>query len=331
MQNLFKSWFLRQVNKETRAELVELDKGSFLKDEIILKVHNSAINYKDALALTGSAPVIRKFPLIPGIDLAGEVMQSTNSLFQEGDYVFATGWGIGEIYHGGLANYASLDADKLIKIPKLFNCSQIMALGTAGLTAMLAILSLEENNILPGSGKNLVTGASGAVGSIAITLLLNLGYEVTCVTTRPIDSSSYLKSLGSFEILDTKCFMEEGKMLSKESWAGCIDTVGGSVLQNIITQMSRSGTVAVCGQVLGIKLNTNLAPFILRGIKLIGIDSAYCSLRTREIAWKRLFESISASETSKFSEVIGITEALKKSKEIIKGQNKRRIVTNNNF
>ncbi|MEC8452476.1 MAG: alcohol dehydrogenase catalytic domain-containing protein, partial [Pseudomonadota bacterium] len=262
MQKKINSWLITQVDKGTQTDYLELDSGEFLSNEIIIEVKNSALNYKDALAITGMAPIIRKFPLIPGIDFSGVVIQSKNKKFVEGDRVFATGLGLGELQHGGLSSHASTDADILIKLPNKYTHSYIMGLGTAGLTAMLAVLALHENSIKPDAGKVLVTGSSGAVGGIATKLLLKLGYEVVAMTSRPEYNRDYLKSFGNIEVLDTDDFLGNPRMLSKERWASAIDVVGGKVLENIITETNRSGVISVCGQVLGLNIVTNLAPFI---------------------------------------------------------------------
>ena len=329
MQKKINSWLITQIDKGTQTDYLELDSSEFLSNEIIIEVKNSALNYKDALAITGMAPIIRKFPLIPGIDFSGVVIQSKNKKFGEGDRVFATGLGLGELQHGGLSSHASTDADILIKLPNKYTHSYIMGLGTAGLTAMLAVLALHENSIKPDAGKVLVTGSSGAVGGIATKLLLKLGYEVVAMTSRPEYNRDYLKSFGNIEVLDTDDFLGNPRMLSKERWASAIDVVGGKVLENIITETNRSGVISVCGQVLGLNIVTNLAPFILRGVRLIGIDSAFCSHERRSRAWDMIFDLLDVKDVNNLSEIIDIKDVYERSKLIVNGKNRRRIITNN--
>tara|TARA_B100000900_G_scaffold411484_1_gene431251 strand:- start:923 stop:1918 length:996 start_codon:yes stop_codon:yes gene_type:complete len=329
MQKKINSWLVTQVDEITQANYLELDSAIFLTNEIIIEVKNSAINFKDALALTGRAPIIRNFPLIPGIDLSGVVIESKNKIFTEGDKVFTTGWGLGELSHGGLSSHASTDARILQYLPPKFSFSEIMGLGTAGLTAMLAVMALADNDIRPDAGKVIVTGSSGAVGSIATRLLLKLGYEVTALTSRLQFNNDYLKSFGNIEVLDSNDFMSDPKMLSKEKWAGAIDVVGGKVLENIITQTNKSGVISICGQVLGLSIKTNLAPFILRGIRLIGIDSAFCNQRRRREAWDMILGLLDVNDVESLSEVIEIEEVYNRSKLMLDGKNRKRIITNN--
>jgi len=329
MQKKFNAWLITKENNKTCSSYLELESEKYLNSEVIIQVKNSALNYKDALALTGSAPVVRNFPLIPGIDMSGTVIESKSDLFKEGDRVFATGWGLGELKNGGLASHASFGADKFIKIPSNLSFIDMMGLGTAGLTAMLSINSLIKNGITQNSGKILVTGASGAVGGIATTLLIKMGYNVSVITSRIEDNRNYLAQMGDIEILESSSFLNEPKMLSKENWAAAIDVVGGRVLENIITQIAASGVVTICGQVRGLELNTNLAPFFLRGIKLIGIDSAFCSNEIRLAAWENIFALLTNEEIRKISEVIPIKSAYARASLIVEGKNKKRIITDN--
>ena len=329
MQKKINSWLVTQVGEGTQTDYLELDSSEFLPNEIIIEVKNSAVNYKDALAITGLAPIIRKFPLTPGIDLSGVVIQSKNKKFSEGDRVFTTGWGLGELQNGGLSSHASTDADVLINLPNKYTHSHAMGLGTAGLTAMLAVMALHENSIKTDAGKVLVTGSSGAVGGIATKLLLKLGYDVAVLTSRLEYNRDYLKSFGDIEVLDTNDFLENPRMLSKEKWAAAIDVMGGKVLENIITETNRSGVISVCGQVLGLNLVTNLAPFILRGVRLIGIDSAFCSHERRSRAWDMIFDLLDVNDVKFLSEIIDIKDVYDRSKQIVNGKNRKRIITNN--
>ena len=329
MQKKINSWLVTKLEEGTQSNYVELDSGKFLTNEIIIEVKNSAVNYKDALAITGKAPIIRKFPLIAGIDLSGVVIQSKNKLFSEGDSVFTTGWGLGELEHGGLSSHTSTRADILESLPSKFAHSDMMGLGTAGLTAMLAIMAILENNIKPDAGKILVTGGSGAVGSIATKLLLKLGYEVVVLTSRLEYNTDYLRTFGDIEVLDANDYLVDPKMLSKERWAAAIDVVGGKVLENIITETYRSGVISICGQVLGLNFKTNLAPFILRGVRLIGIDSAFCTTERRKEAWNIIFELLDVRDIQCMSEVIDIKDVYDRSELILNGKSRKRIITNN--
>ena len=329
MQKKINSWLVTQLDDGTETNYLELESSEFLTNEIVIEIKNSAVNYKDALAITGQAPIIRKFPLIPGIDLSGVVIQSKNKLFSEGDRVFATGWGLGELQHGGLSSHASTEAGILENLPSKYTYSDVMGVGTAGLTAMLAITALRENNIKPDRGKVLVTGSSGAVGGVATKLLIKLGYEVVALTSRFEYNKDYLKSFGDIEVLDANNYLGDPKMLSKERWAAAIDVVGGKVLENIITETSRSGVISICGQVLGLSLQTNLAPFILRGVRLIGIDSAFCTKERRKEAWDMIFDLLDLKDIEYLSEVIDIKDVYDRSKLIVNGKNRKRIITIN--
>jgi len=329
MRKTINAWLITQEKETTKAHYLELDGDEYLDNEVIVEVKNSAINYKDALALTGTAPIIRNFPLIPGIDFSGVVINSKGKRLKEGDKVFTTGWGLGELYHGGLASHCSFEEKKLFKIPEHYDYESVMGLGTAGLTACLAVNSIIENDITPQDGKILVTGPSGAVGGIAVKLLLKHGYEVSVITSRKIESRSYLEKFGSIEILEAQDFMNKPKMLSKELWAGAVDVVGGNILENIITQINGAGVVSICGQVLGLNLNTNVAPFILRGVKLIGIDSSLCPEQKRRDAWDKLFDLIDIKDIRQITEKINITDALNRSELMISGRSRKRIIIEN--
>ena len=329
MPKTINAWLITQERETTKAQYLELDGYKYLDNEVIVEIKNSAINYKDALALTGTARIIRNFPLIPGIDFSGVVIKSKGKYIKEGDKVFTTGWGLGELYHGGLSSHCSFEEKKLIKIPDHYTYDNVMGLGTAAFTAGLAVKSIIENNITPCGVKILVTGPSGAVGGIAVKLLLKYGYEVSVVTSRKQENRSYLEEFGSIEILDAQDFMNKPKMLSKELWAGAVDVVGGNILENIITQTKRAGVVSVCGQVLGLNLNSNVAPFILRGIKLIGIDSSFCPEKKRRDVWDKLFDLIDARDILQFTDKIPITDALNRAELMIAGRNRKRIILEN--
>ncbi len=253
------------------AGVVAFEVGGLMDGDVTIAVDYSAINYKDALALTGRGPIIKTFPLIPGIDLAGTVEASTNAEFKTGDKVVLNGWGVGETHHGGMAQRARVRGDWLIKLPTELTTLQAMAIGTAGYTAMLSVLALEHGGVTPEKGDVLVTGSAGGVGSVAIALLGKLGYRVVASTGRQV-LADYLTALGAAEIIDRKTLSERGPVLGKERWAGAIDSVGSHTLVNVLAQTRYGGTVAACGLVQGLDLPGTMAPFILRGVTLAGIE-----------------------------------------------------------
>jgi acrylyl-CoA reductase (NADPH) len=327
MDNKFKAWHLSQQDKVTIAKLKKININDLMLGDTVVKVVSSGINYKDALALTGKAPVVRKFPMIPGIDLAGIVEDSDNPLFKKGDNIFATGHGMGEIHYGGLSEYARIDSQWLLKVPKQFSCNDIMSIGTAGLTAMLCVIGIEESGITPNMGEIVVTGATGGVGAFAIMILSKLGFRVVASTGK-IYEEKYLMRLGAERIIDNEVFEGTPRLIDKETWASAIDVIGGNTLSHIISQTARGGAISVCGQIQGINLSTNMAPFILRGIKLLGVDSAYCKKENRENAWNRLTELIDLDLIKSVITEIDIDEVLLISNKIIEGNHKGRYIVN---
>jgi len=306
------------------AETTELPEG-----DVTLKVDYSTVNYKDGLAITGKAPVVRKFPMVPGIDGAGTVTASSHAQFKAGDHVILNGWGVGESHWGCLAQEARLKGDWLITRPAQFTARQAMAIGTAGYTAMLCVLALEQHGVKPGDGEVLVTGAAGGVGSVAIALLAKLGYRVVASTGRQ-NEAEYLKSLGAAEIIDRATLAAPGKPLAKERWAGAVDTVGSHTLANICASMRYRGAVAACGLAGGMDFPSSVAPFILRGVTLAGIDSVMAPRALRVEAWNRLARDLDPARLDAITREIALSEAIPAAAEILAGKIRGRLVVNVN-
>ncbi|MBL42590.1 MAG: oxidoreductase [Rhodospirillaceae bacterium] len=323
--------------KKFKAILVTDNEGEFelLKKEIpfedlpdgevLIRVNYSSINYKDGLALNGNkGKVIRKFPMVPGIDLAGVVEESSSIDFKEGDQVVATGSGLSETVWGGFSEFARLDSNKVIHIPKGIDLKRSMAIGTAGFTSMLCVLALEKNGI--NKEKNvIVTGAAGGVGSIAVAVLANLGYKVTASTGRE-ENISFLKNLGAIDCISRENLMRDSKPLESATWGGAIDTVGGEIISTIIAQLDRNSSVASCGNAGGINLNSTVLPFILRGVNLLGIDSVNCEYNLRKEAWSRLERDLPLEKLDSLSNLISFEELLDESKKILNGSIRGRTI-----
>lgn len=280
-----------EVDDEYTVGLTEVDPAGLPDGDVLVDVEYSTLNYKDSLALTGSSPVIRRFPMIPGIDLAGTVVTSDDDRFTAGDEVVLNGWGVGEVHWGGYAEQARVDADWLVPLPAAFTTRQAMAIGTAGYTAMLCVLALEDHGVSPTSGPVLVTGATGGVGSVAVTVLAELGYEVIAATGKSTETD-YLTHLGATEVIDRTELSEPGRPLGKERWAGAVDSVGSHTLANACASTMYGGTVAACGLAQGMDFPATVAPFILRGVTLAGVDSVKCPTERRIEAWNRLAEDL---------------------------------------
>ena len=283
--------------------------------EVLVRVSHSALNYKDALAITGRAPIVRQWPMVLGIDLAGEVVESASAGFAPGDKVLVNGWGLSETRWGGYSQYQRLPADLVQKIPAGLTAEQAMQIGTAGYTAMLCVMALQDHGVAPDQGPVLVTGASGGVGSIAVVLLSRLGFEVQAVSGRP-EQAAYLRELGAAEVLDRAAMSAGGKPMARERWAGCVDAVGGAPLAEVIAQIRSHGTVATCGMAAGGTLPTTVYPFILRGVTLAGVESITCPMARRVTAWDRLAREMPAatlaglSQTRAFAELPGLADDL---------------------
>jgi acrylyl-CoA reductase (NADPH) len=297
--------------------------------DVLIKVDYSTINFKDGLAITGRSPILRKFPMSPGIDFCGTVVQSDDSLFKPNDAVVLTGWGVGETHPGGLAQYAKVKGDWLVAKPAGMTPKQTMAVGTAGYTAMLCVLAIEKHGVQPGDGEVLVTGAAGGVGSIAVAVMAKLGYRVIASTGR-ISESAYLKSLGAAEIMDRKELASPGKPLGKERWAAVIDTVGSHTLANACATTRWDGAVAACGLAQGMDFPSTVAPFILRGVTLYGINSVSTPRPRREMVWQRLARDLPLEKLDAMTEEISLPRALSIAPEILAGQVRGRLVVNVN-
>ncbi len=317
---MFNALILDQQDKKTLAEVRQIDESMLPSEDVLVGVDYSSINYKDGLAITGKGRIIREFPAIPGIDLAGTVLQSNDDRYLVGDKVVLTGWGVGESHWGGLAEKASLKADWLVPLADGLSTKNAMEIGTAGLTAMLCVQALIDAGIKPGDGEIMVTGASGGVGSTAITLLSQLGYQAVAVTGRAQENSQLLHELGAKRIIDRSELEEPARPLEKQLWAGAIDTVGSKVLAKVIAQMNYNGAIAACGLAGGFDLPTTVMPFILRGVKLLGIDSVSCTYEQRIAAWEKLATLLPTSFYQQACTEITLDEAINYAQAITDGK-----------
>ena len=326
---MFKALVISKSGDAQQCAVRDADAMELPEGDVTLKVDYSTVNYKDGLAITGKAPVVRKFPMVPGIDGAGTVTASSHAQIKAGDQVILNGWGVGESHWGCLAQQARLKGDWLIKRPAQFSARQAMAIGTAGYTAMLCVLALEQHGVTPGDGEVLVTGAAGGVGSVAIALLAKLGYRVVASTGRQ-NEAEYLKSLGAAEIIDRATLAAPGKPLAKERWAGAVDTVGSHTLANICASMRYRGAVAACGLAGGMDFPSSVAPFILRGVTLAGIDSVMAPRALRVEAWNRLARDLDPARLDAITREIALAEAIPAAAEILAGKIRGRLVVNVN-
>ncbi|MCU7873829.1 MAG: oxidoreductase [Candidatus Thiodiazotropha sp. (ex Lucinoma borealis)] len=291
MSKTFPAYLVSKTDSGQLTELTEITLDDLMDGDVTVKVDYSALNYKDGLALTGKAPVVRRFPLVPGIDFAGRVVSSNHGGFKEGDQVVLNGFGVGEVHSGGFAGMARVNGDWLVPLPQGFTTRQAMAIGTAGYTAMLCVMALEQHGVAADDGEILVTGAAGGVGSVAVSLLSRLGYRVIAATGRPAERD-YLLSIGAKDILDRNELSGKARAISKERWAGAIDVAGGNTLANVLSQINYGGAVAACGLAESMDLPTSVAPFILRGVTLYGIDSVMAPIEKRQQAWERLSKDL---------------------------------------
>lgn len=314
----------------TAAQLSQMDDAQLPADgDVTVAIDYSTINYKDGLAITGRAPVVRKWPMVPGIDGAGQVLESSHPEWKPGDAFILNGWGVGETHMGCLAQRARLKGDWLIRRPDGMSARTAMAIGTAGYTAMLSALALQEQGVSKDSGEILVTGASGGVGSVAIAILSGWGYKVVASTGKR-DEADYLTSLGAVEVLDRAALSAPGKPLQKERWAGVIDSVGSHTLVNAVAQLRYGGVVTACGLAQGLDFPASVAPFILRGVRLIGIDSVMAPRERRVAAWSRLASDLDAAKLDAITREITLAEAIAQAPEIIAGKVRGRLVVNVN-
>ncbi|WP_122430303.1 MDR family oxidoreductase [Pseudomonas viridiflava] len=308
-----------------RVKLTAVNEADLPEGDVTVRVSHSTLNYKDALALTGKSPIVRSFPMVPGIDLAGIVEESQASAFKAGDKVLLNGWGVGEGHWGGLAQMARLKSEWLIPLPEAFTPSQAMAIGTAGYTAMLSVIALEKHGVKPEHGEVLVTGANGGVGSFTIAILAKLGYQVIASTGR-VAESDYLKQLGAARIIDRATLSEPGRPLAKEQWAAAVDSVGSHTLVNVCAGIKYRGIVAACGLAQGMDFPGSVAPFILRGVTLAGIDSVTRPQADRLEAWSRLATDLDTSLLPLISREIGLSEVIDIAPQLIAGQVRGRVV-----
>lgn len=307
------------------VRLAEFDEKNLMEGDVTVAVEWSTINYKDGLALTSKAPVVRRFPMIPGIDLAGTVESSSHPAWKQGDKVIVNGWGLGETHLGAFAEKARVKGDWAVRLPGTMSARDAMAIGTAGYTAMLAIMALERAGITPARGPVIITGAAGGVGSVAVAILAKLGYAVIASTGR-LSESDYLKGLGATEIIDRKELTGSPRALGKERWAGGIDAVGSTTLANVLSMTRYGGAVAACGLAGGMDLPTSVAPFILRGVTLIGIDSVMCPMDLRRQAWRRLETELDRGKIAAMTSEIGLADVIDAGARIIDGKVRGRIV-----
>lgn len=326
---MFKAIFLTQEEGKTQAQVRVLDETELPAGDVSILVAYSTLNYKDGLAITGKAPVVRNFPMVPGIDLVGWVEESSHPDWKPGDAVILNGWGVGERHWGGLSQKARLSGDWLIPLPEGLQPRQAMAIGTAGYTAMLCVLALERHGIRPGDGDILVTGANGGVGGIAIALLAKKGYRIIATTGRMMESA-YLLGLGAAEVIDRAELNGPGKPLMKERWLGVIDTVGSHTLANACASTHYNGAVAACGLAQGMDFPATVAPFILRGVTLYGIESVMVSRERRVQAWNRLATDLDPKRLEAITREIGLTQAIPAAADLLNGEVRGRLVVDVN-
>lgn len=321
----FKAIRIDKADKGTTAALTQFDEAELMDGDVTVRVEWSTLNYKDGLALTGKAPVVRRFPMIAGIDFAGTVEASSHPQWKAGDKVVCTGWGMGETHLGAYAEKARVKGDWLVALPQGLSARDAMAIGTAGFTAMLSVLALEKHGVSPKSGPVVVTGAAGGVGSVAIAVLSKLGYHVIASTGRASEAD-YLKSLGAAEVIDRNELSAPAKPLARERWAGGVDSVGSTTLANVLSMTKYGGAIAACGLAAGMDLPSSVAPFILRGVCLLGIDSVMCPIDPRKAAWQRLASDLDRSKLSEITTEIPLSEVPEWGAKILAGQVRGRIV-----
>ena len=322
---MFRAILVEKSEAGQSAHVTELEESALPAGDVLVRVERSTINYKDALAITGKAPVIRKFPMVPGIDGAGVVLESSSPAFRAGDRVLVNGFGVGEAHWGCLAGKARLDGNWLLPIPAAFDFTQAMAIGTAGYTAMLCVMALERNGVTPAKGEVLVTGAAGGVGSVAVALLSRLGYRVVASTGRAAEAP-YLTGLGAAEVVDRAALAAPGKPLQKERWAGVVDSVGSVTLANACATTRYGGTVAACGLAGGMDFPATVAPFILRGVTLAGVDSVMAPMALRREAWERLARDLDPARLAAMTREVGLPDAIPMAAALLAGSVRGRLV-----
>src|SRR6201990_3237811 len=322
---MFKAIRIDKADKGTSVALTQFDEAELMEGDVTVRVEWSTLNYKDGLAVTGKAPVVRRFPMIAGIDFAGTVETSSHPHWKPGDKVICNGWGMGETHLGAYAEKARINGDWLVRLPEGMSTRDAMAIGTAGYTAMLSVLALEKHGLTPDNGPIVVTGAAGGVGSVATAVLSKLGYHVIASTGR-VSESGYLKDLGAAEVIDRNELSGPAKPLAKERWAGGVDSVGSTTLANVLSMTKYGGAIAACGLAAGMDLPSSVAPFILRGVCLLGIDSVMCPIEKRKLAWSRLATDLDRTKLSEITTEISLHEGPEWGAKTLAGQVRGRIV-----
>jgi acrylyl-CoA reductase (NADPH) len=320
----FQAILIEKTDGGQKVALTDFDDTDLMEGDVTIRVEWSTINYKDGLAVTGKAPVVRRFPMIPGVDLAGTVETSSHPAWKSGDKVICNGWGLGETHLGAYAAKARVKGDWLVPLPPSMSARDAMAIGTAGYTAMLCVMALERHGLTPKHGPAIVTGAAGGVGSVAIALLAKLGWQVIASTGR-MQESDYLKGLGAAEIIDRKELSGPAKPLAKERWAAGIDSVGSTTLANVLAMTRSDGAIAACGLAGGMDLPTSVAPFILRGVSLLGINSVMCPIALRREAWRRLETDLERDKLATMTSEIGLADVITTAPLILEGKVRGRI------
>ena len=327
MSEKFRALMIEKEDDVQTVNMVEIEDNDLMEGNVLVSITHSTLNYKDGLAITGASPVVRSFPMIPGIDLSGIVLSSEDKNFSKGDRVVLNGYGLSESHFGGYSEKARVKSEHLLKLPENISNKQAMAIGTAGYTAMLCVLAIEDHGIKPDHGTILVSGASGGVGSVAISLLSDLGYNVEASTGR-LEETGYLNNLGAKTVIDRSELSEPSRPLGKERWAGAIDSVGSTTLANILAQISYGGAVSACGLAQGMDLPSTVMPFILRGVSLLGIDSVMAPMQIRERAWNRLSKDINFEKLEEMIIETSLDQIEKLAQDILKGQVRGRVVVN---
>ena len=322
---MFKALVLNQDEGKTTSAIEQLAMSDLPEEDVLIKVDYSSLNYKDGLAVTGKGKIIRNFPMVPGIDLVGTVEDSADARYSKGDKVVLTGWGVGEMYWGGYSQYSRLKADWLVPLPEGMDPVRTMQIGTAGLTAMLCVMALEEGGVTPESGPIVVSGAAGGVGSVAVAILAGLGYQVAAITGRA-ETEGYLRGLGASEILSRDEMAQPPRPLEKQRWAGAIDTAGDTILARMIAETNYSGVVAACGLAASFKLPSTVMPFILRNVRLQGVDSVSCPYERRNMAWQRLLTQLPENALGEIAQIIALDNVPEYAEKITNGQVKGRVV-----
>jgi len=328
MTTSFQALVVDQVDGKPVPQLKQITQAELPAGDVLVAIDYSSINYKDAMALTGTGKIIRSFPMVPGIDFAGTVVESSSADYKPGDKVVLTGWSVGERFWGGYSQMQRVKAEWLVPLPAALSSQSAMAIGTAGLTAMLCVMALEDAGIK--SGKILVSGANGGVGSVAISLLAGLGYEVTALSQRPDENRDYLLGLGAKDVIGGPEWKDKPAPLGSQRWQGAVDVVGGTVLARMLSEIDYGGAVAACGLAGGFGLDTTVMPFILRGVRLLGVDSVMCPTARRMAAWQRLATEFAAPAQAQMQRVVGLGEVVALAKDFMAGTSRGRVVVDVN-